>query len=115
MIRHAVIAVALLTVAATCAAQTKPLVGDPARGQDKTRMCEGCHGLDGYRTAYPVVYSVPRLGGQHPEYLSAALHEYRAGQRSHPSMRAIASSLSDQDIADLAAYYGASPKATASK
>ena len=115
MIRHAVIAVAMLTAAATCAAQTKAPVGDPVRGQDKTRMCEGCHGLDGYRTAYPVVYSVPRLGGQHPEYLAKALHEYRAGERSHPSMRAIAASLSDQDIADLAAYYGESPKATASK
>ena len=115
MIRHAVIAVAMLTAAATCAAQTKAPVGDPARGQDKTRMCEGCHGLDGYRTAYPVVYSVPRIGGQHPEYLAQALHEYRAGERSHPSMRAIAASLSDQDIADLAAYYGESPKATASK
>ncbi|MGH8802443.1 MAG: c-type cytochrome [Casimicrobiaceae bacterium] len=115
MIRYAVLAVAMMTVAATCAAQTAAPTGDPARGQDKTRMCEGCHGLDGYRTAYPVVYSVPRIGGQHPEYLAQALHEYRDGQRSHPSMRAIAASLSDQDIADLAAYYGQSGKTMASK
>lgn len=105
----------MMTAAATCAAQTAAPAGDPVRGQDKTRMCEGCHGLEGYRTAYPVVYSVPRIGGQHPEYLMKALHEYRDGERSHPSMRAIAASLSDQDIADLAAYYGQGAKATASK
>jgi cytochrome c553 len=68
-------------------------------------MCEGCHGIARYRTAYPEVYSVPKLGGQSAAYLSNALHAYKAKQRSHPSMRGIAASLSDQDIADLAAYY----------
>lgn len=77
-----------------------------AAAKDKTSMCMGCHGIPGYRTTFPEVYHVPKLGGQHPAYLANALKAYRSGERSHPSMRGIAASLSDQDIADLAAYYG---------
>src|SRR5262249_54961321 len=84
--------------AAPAAAQTAP-AGDPAKGRNKTQMCQGCHGIDGWRTAYPEVYTVPRLGNQHEAYLAKALQEYKSGQRSHPSMRAIAASLSDQDMA----------------
>jgi cytochrome c553 len=69
-------------------------------------MCAGCHGIDMYRTAFPEVYSVPKLGGQHAAYIAKALQEYKAGNRSHPSMRAIAASLTEQDMADLAAYFG---------
>jgi len=69
-------------------------------------MCDGCHGISGYRTAFPEVYRVPLIGGQHPAYIVRALQAYRSGDRSHPSMRAIAASLTDQDMADLAAYYG---------
>jgi hypothetical protein len=61
--------------------------------------------IEGWRTAYPEVYRVPKLGGQHESYIVKALQEYRSGERSHPSMRAIAGTLSDQDMADLAAYY----------
>jgi cytochrome c553 len=86
-------------------AQGKAPVGDAKEAHKKIAMCEGCHGIPGYRTAYPVVYHVPMLGGQSEAYLANALHAYKAGQRSHPSMRGIAASLSDQDIADLAAYY----------
>ena len=68
-------------------------------------MCEGCHGIEGWRTAYPEVYHVPKLGGQHAAYIVQALHAYKNGERSHPSMRAIAGTLSDQDMANLAAYY----------
>ena len=68
-------------------------------------MCEGCHGIPGYRTAYPVVFHVPKLGGQDAGYIVKALQDYRSGARKHPSMDAIAGSLSDQDMADLAAYY----------
>jgi cytochrome c553 len=68
-------------------------------------MCEGCHGIPGYRTAFPEVYSVPKLGGQQSDYMIKALHDYKSGARTHPSMRGIAATLSDQDIADLAAYY----------
>jgi len=77
-------------------------------------MCRGCHGIDGWRTAYPEVYSVPKIGGQHQVYIVKALQAYKSGERSHPSMKAIAATLSDQDMADLAAYYGAAPAKTAS-
>ncbi len=82
--------------------------GDPKAGQLKTSMCAGCHGIPGWRTAYPTVYSVPKLGGQHADYIVAALKEYKNGERSHPSMIAIAGSLSEQDMEDLAAYYASS-------
>ena len=78
-------------------------------------MCIGCHGIAGWRTAFPEVYKVPKIGGQHAEYIVRALQEYKSGERSHPSMRAIAASLSDKDMADLAAYYSAAPATTASK
>ena len=89
--------------------------GDPVAGQSKTAMCSGCHGIPGWRTAYPEVYGVPKIGGQHPAYIVKALQEYKSGERSHPSMRAIAASLSDQDMADLAAYYSGAEAHTAGK
>lgn len=82
--------------------------GDPKAGQLKTSMCAGCHGIPGWRTAYPSVYSVPKLGGQHAEYIVAALKGYKTGERSHPSMKGIVASLSEQDMEDLAAYYASS-------
>jgi len=89
--------------------------GDAAAGAKKNSMCIGCHGIPDYHTAFPEVYRVPRLGGQHQAYLVSALKQYRAGDRSHPTMRAIAGSLSDADIANLAAYYAAGTVRTASK
>lgn len=80
--------------------------GNPEAGKQKSAMCAGCHGIPGYRTAYPEVYPVPKIGGQHPEYIVAALQAYKSGARKHPSMTAIAGSLTEQDMADLAAYYG---------
>ena len=77
--------------------------GDPALGAKKFYTCYGCHGVDTYRNAYPD-YSVPKLRHQNAAYLSAALHEYKSGERPHPTMHAQASSLSDQDIEDIAAY-----------
>ena len=94
-------------------AQTVPASGDAAAGKQKTAMCAGCHGIAGWRTAYPEVYQVPMIHGQHQAYIVRALQAYRSGERSHPSMRAIAASLSDQDINNLAAYYGAPPVTTA--
>lgn len=99
-----------LWVAAVLAASANgvfALEGDAQAAKAKMSMCVGCHGIPGYRTAFPDVYPVPKLGGQHAAYLVRALHAYRDGERSHPTMRAIAASLSDQDIADLAAYYSA--------
>jgi cytochrome c553 len=84
---------------------TIPAAGDPVKGREKTQLCEGCHGIVGWRTAYPEVYHVPKIGGQHEAYLISALKQYRSGDRSHPSMRAIAGSLTDEDMANLAAYY----------
>jgi cytochrome c553 len=107
----------LLLLSAAASAQTPAAApaGDAAKGREKTQMCEGCHGIDGWRTAYPEVYRVPKLGGQHPAYLASALKQYKSGDRTHPSMRAIAGSLSDDDIANLAAYYAGSDTRTASK
>src|SRR5258706_7396287 len=78
---------------------------DPIAGKEKTRMCAGCHGIDDYRIAFPEVYSVPRLGGQVAGYVEKSLKDYRAGARKHISMQGVAASLTDQDIADIAAYY----------
>jgi cytochrome c553 len=77
--------------------------GDPAQGEKKFYTCFGCHGLKDYRNAYPE-YRVPMLRHQHASYIVAALQEYRSGERPHATMHAQASSLSDQDIEDIAAY-----------
>ena len=90
---------------AAALAQQPAYVGDPKKAHNRIAMCEGCHGIPGYKTAYPQVYHVPMLGGQQAAYIAAALHAYKSGQRSHPSMRGIAASLSDEAIADVAAYY----------
>ena len=68
-------------------------------------MCIGCHNIPGYQGSFPEVYKVPKIAGQNAAYIVAALTEYRKGERKHPTMRAIAGSLSDQDMADVAAYY----------
>jgi cytochrome c553 len=75
-------------------------------GQPNVAMCIGCHGIPGYKTAYPTVYHVPMIAGQQPAYIVAALKAYKSGERSHPSMRGIAASLSEQEMQALAAYYG---------
>ena len=82
--------------------------GDAARGKQLSYTCLGCHGIPDYKNVYPT-YSVPELAGQHPEYILAALKEYRAGERSHATMHEQAASLSDQDMEDIAAYFGADP------
>ncbi len=97
----------LAALALPAAAQTK---GDAKAGKEKIQMCQGCHGIEGWRTAYPEVFHVPRIGGQHEAYLVAALKAYKSGERNHPSMRAIAGSLSDKDMQDLAAFYASSTK-----
>ena len=76
---------------------------DAARGKGLTYTCRGCHGVTGYKNAYPS-YHVPKLGGQSETYLNNALKEYREGKRKHPTMQAQAESFSEQDIADIAAY-----------
>lgn len=78
--------------------------GDAKRGEVRGETCLGCHGIVSYTNVYPT-YRVPKLGGQHAEYISAALKGYRSGERSHPTMKAQAAGLSDQDIEDIAAYF----------
>jgi cytochrome c553 len=99
----------LAGTALTCLSLGAHAAGDPAKGEMKFYTCYGCHGIANYRNAYPD-YSVPKLRHQNAEYVIAALHEYRDGTRPHPTMHAQASSLSDQDIEDIAAYLqGAEP------
>lgn len=95
-----------MAAALACAASVNvQAAGDPAAGREKNSMCAGCHGIPGWKTAFPNTYRVPLLGGQHADYIVAALKQYKSGERKHPSMDAIAASLSDQDMENLAAYY----------
>jgi cytochrome c553 len=102
----------LLTIAAVAltmvsTAYADEIKGDANAAQAKVGMCIGCHAIPGYRSSYPEIYSVPLLGGQNANYIVAALNAYKKGERKHPTMRGIATTLSDQDIADVAAYYSA--------
>ena len=81
------------------------LKGDAVAAKNKVAMCIGCHGIAGYKASFPELYRVPMLGGQSEKYIVAALNAYKKGERNHPSMVGIAKGLSDQDIADVAAYY----------
>ena len=100
---------ALMLTLALCAtlplAQAQELKGDAAAGQKINAQCIGCHGIAGYQASFPEVHKVPMISGQNAKYIVAALNDYRQGGRKHGTMRAVASSLSDQNIADLAAYY----------
>src|SRR5689334_6645681 len=89
-------------------AQDASAAGNPERGRELSYTCLGCHGIQDYKNAYPN-YRVPKLEGQHPEYLVIALKAYRSGERSHLTMHSQASSLSDQDMADIAAFFAGQP------
>ena len=78
--------------------------GDPEVGARKAKTCLGCHGVAGSRNAYPS-YTVPKLGGQHPEYLVTAMQAYQQGLRDHDTMEALLSDLSDEDLQDIAAFF----------
>lgn len=95
----AVLSLMILSVATTVQAD-----GDAAAGEAKAYTCLGCHGVKHYVNTYPS-YHVPRIAGQHEQYLVAALSAYRAKTRSHPTMQANSALLSDQDIADIAAWF----------
>ncbi len=108
------VAIGLGSLAAATAVAQQPTTTTPDlhRGQVLSYTCLGCHGIQGYRNAYPN-YAVPRLRGQSEQYLINALHEYKSGQRDYPTMRMQAMSLSDQDIVDIAAYFSGKPLAAA--
>jgi len=101
---------------AGASAQAADEKGSAQAGQSKVWLCIGCHAIPEYRADYPLVYKVPMIGGQNAAYIASALTAYKKGERKHPSMRAIAASLSDQDMADIGEYYAAqtasSPKNT---
>ena len=105
---------AALAVAATFAvalpAQAQGVAWDAKAGEGKVAMCIGCHGIVGYKSSFPEVYQVPKISGQNAKYIAAVLESYKKGDRKHPSMRGIAGSLSEQDIADVAAFYEAQGK-----
>ena len=106
----------LRILAAAClgaAALSAHAAGDAAAGKNKVYQCQGCHGIPGWKTAFPEVYHVPKLGGQNPQYIIAALKAYKSGERDYATMRAVASTLSEKDMEDIAAYYAAEPVATA--
>ena len=91
---------------AACSSAAGDSAADQARrGQARSVVCSGCHGIPGTKTAYPDVYSVPKLGGQHADYIVASLKAYKNNERSNQTMRAQASALSDKDMADIAAFY----------
>lgn len=105
-------AVGAVLVAASCfvvgtafAADSPAKMGDAKAGAEKVSMCIGCHGIKGYKASFPEVYHVPMIAGQNAKYIVAALKEYADGSRSFPTMEAIAESLSEQDMLDVAAYY----------
>jgi cytochrome c553 len=102
--------VSLLVVACVVAAPSfaQDVKADASAGEKKNAMCVGCHGIAGYSTGFPEVHKVPKISGQGAKYIVAALNAYKKGERKNPTMRGIAESLNQQDIADLAAYYQAS-------
>ena len=97
----------LLVACATGGAFAQEIKGDAQAGEKKIAMCIGCHGIPGYQASFPEVHRVPMISGQGARYLSLALEAYQKGDRRHPTMRGIADSLTEQDIADVSAYYSA--------
>jgi len=89
----------------TVSAQAQTVTGKVEDGAKKTAMCVGCHGIIGYQASFPEIHKVPMIAGQSASYITSALNAYKGGDRKHPTMRAIADTLKDQDIADVAAYY----------
>ena len=106
-----VVASATVVLSFGAAAQ---VAGDVKAGESKAAMCIGCHGIPGYQNSFPEIHKVPKISGQTEKYIASALVAYQKGDRKHPSMRGIAGSLSEQDIADLAVFYaGHNPGVTA--
>ncbi|MBH2044420.1 MAG: cytochrome c4 [Comamonadaceae bacterium] len=96
---------ALAVASATALSHAQEAKGDVEAGKQKIAMCVGCHGIPGYQSSFPEVHKVPMISGQSGKYIAAALTAYKKGERKHPTMRGIADSLSEQDMADLSAYY----------
>jgi cytochrome c553 len=102
------VSAALVASVTVFAAHAQGVQGDIKAGEKKNAMCIGCHGIVGYQASFPEIHKVPKISGQGGKYIASALNAYKTGERKHASMRGVAASLTDQDIADLAAYYEAS-------
>ena len=100
--------IALVAQATTLTAVAQEVKGDAQKGEGKVSLCIGCHGIIGYQASFPEIHKVPKISGQGAKFIASALNAYKKGERKHPTMRGIADSLSEQDIADVAAYYEAS-------
>jgi len=96
---------ALAVASVTASVQAQKVTPNAENGGKKVAMCVGCHGIVGYQASFPEIHKVPKIAGQSASYITAALTAYKGGDRKHPTMRAIADTLTEQDIADLAAYY----------
>ena len=101
------LAIALSLAVTGFVAHAADIKGNASAGQGKVWLCTGCHSIPDYRADYPLVYRVPMLGGQNGAYIASSLSAYKKGERKHPTMRSIAASLSDQDMADIGEYYAA--------
>lgn len=101
---RSLVAVATFSVAAV-SAHAQGATGNVEAGKKKAEMCIGCHGIPGYQNSFPEIHKVPMISGQSGPYIVAALTAYKSGERKHPTMRGIAGSLSEQDMADLGAFY----------
>jgi cytochrome c553 len=86
-------------------AHAQEIKGDAKAAEQKIAMCIGCHGIKGYQASFPEVYRVPMISGQNAKYIVSSLNAYKKGERKHPTMRGISASLTEQDMADLGAYY----------
>jgi cytochrome c553 len=102
------VSLALVACVTVFSASAQEIKGDAKAGEGKNAMCIGCHGIVGYQASFPEIYKVPKISGQGAKYIVASLNAYKKGERKHPSMRGIAESLTDQDMADLAAFYSLS-------
>ena len=111
----AVLAMASIAASAQAPAPAAPKPGDANAGKNKVFQCQGCHGVADWKTVFPETYRVPKLGGQKPAYIVAALRAYKSGDRDFATMRGMVADMTEQDMADIAAYYGSANATTAEK
>lgn len=100
-----VVSLSALSLLGALSVSAAEIQGNAEQGAKNVRLCAGCHAIPGYRSSVPETFTIPMIGGQSAGYIVSALQDYKKGERRHPTMRSVAGSLSDQDMADLAAYY----------
>lgn len=97
---------AFWVIGVTTVSHAAEVKGSAVAGEAKVSLCIGCHGIEGYKASFPEVHRVPKISGQNAKYLAASLVAYKNGARKHPTMAGVAATLSEQDMADVAAFYG---------